>query len=726
MKYALKFLLLLLANLSFSAALQANVGAETTSDNTTADRSSGQGEIIVADLLANPVDPLFNAPFIDIDEWRDAPVRHRYVHGGFTGTDMRFSFYLPPKEQFQQRFFQYVTPVPDNENLAQTIKNGDDKIGFSASSGAYFIETNGGGKSATAGPAFMTDPAIGAYRANAAAAKFSREVAEKMYGSGRIYGYIYGGSGGGYRTLGSMEMTQGVWDGAVPFVLGSPMAAPNGFSIRMHAMRILRDKFPQIVDAMDAGGSGNPYAGLNTEEAAALREATRMGFPPNSWFGYKEMGVHAFTALYQGMVMADPKYFEDFWTTPGYLGHDAPESFAKSRLQFATKIKAPLSSSEVDARGLSPKRLPGQPKGDGRGTVDLAWQKLVTDGSERPAAFELVDTPPDVGFIGGDLFILSGEAKGKRVALLALKGNVANLGVVDPATIAKIKSGDEVRVDNSNFLAAQTYHRHQVPDASYTVYDQFRGKDGKPIYPQRKMLLGPMFTKGAAGTVPSGKFNGKIIVVESMLDREAFAWQADWYAQKFNANYGAEAKNKYRLWFTENALHGYNEYVGVETRVVNYLPVLEQALRDVSAWVERGITPPTSSSYRLVDGQIKLAATADTRGGVQPVIRLKAKGRDSVVVKVGQRVNFVATAAAPKGTGKIVEAAWDFDGSGSFAEAAILPEKPSAKVTIKTGHSFDKAGTYFVTLKVWSQRENNITSRYARIPNLARVRVVVE
>lgn len=31
-------------------------------------------------------DPLFTQPYIDIDEWRDAPVRHRYVHGGFKGT----------------------------------------------------------------------------------------------------------------------------------------------------------------------------------------------------------------------------------------------------------------------------------------------------------------------------------------------------------------------------------------------------------------------------------------------------------------------------------------------------------------------------------------------------------------------------------------------------------------------------------------------------------------
>jgi hypothetical protein len=43
-------------------------------------------------------DTLFSKPYIDIDEWRDKPVRHRYVHGGFKGTLTKFSFYFPSKE----------------------------------------------------------------------------------------------------------------------------------------------------------------------------------------------------------------------------------------------------------------------------------------------------------------------------------------------------------------------------------------------------------------------------------------------------------------------------------------------------------------------------------------------------------------------------------------------------------------------------------------------------
>ncbi len=672
-------------------------------------------------------DALFEEPFVDVDEWRDAPVRHRYVHGGFKGTDLKFSFYLPEKPQFHGRFFQYVTPVPDSENLAQVA--GDDKIGFAISSGGYFVETNGGGTSATAGPAFSVDPTIGAFRANAAAAMFSRKLAAEMYGatvnSGRIYGYLYGGSGGAYRTLGSMENTEGVWDGAVPFVIGSPMAAPNGFSVRMHAMRLLKDKFAGIVDAMDAGGSGDPYAGLNPEQAAALREVTRLGFPPRSWFGYKTMGVHAFTAIYQGMVMADPTYFEDFWTKPGYLGFDHPESFAGYRLQFPTRVTAALDPAGLEARGLTPKRLPGQPKGDGRGSADLAWQKLVSDGSARPIAFELADTPPDVSFIGGDMFVLSGAAKGKRIALLALNGNVVTLGVPDLATLALIKPGDEVQIDNSQFLAAQTYHRHQVPGPDYPVYDQFRKPDGTPLYPQRRMLLGPLFAAGAAGSIPSGHFQGKVIIVESLLDREAFPWQADWYRRKFDGFLGKDGPGRYRVWMTDNALHGYTEDREDPSRTISYLGALHQALRDVSAWVERGVAPPANTSYQVVDGQVMVPASAAARHGIQPVIALTANGSARADVKPGQPVALAATITVPPGTGKVVWAAWDLDGSGAFATQGKLPARPAARVTVRSSVSFDQPGTYFVTLKVESERDGNVASPYARIQNLARARVVV-
>jgi hypothetical protein len=35
--------------------------------------------------------PMLDDPYVDVDLWRDRPVRDRYVHGGFEATNTRFS-----------------------------------------------------------------------------------------------------------------------------------------------------------------------------------------------------------------------------------------------------------------------------------------------------------------------------------------------------------------------------------------------------------------------------------------------------------------------------------------------------------------------------------------------------------------------------------------------------------------------------------------------------------
>ncbi len=126
-------------------------------------------------------DTLFKTPYVDVDEWRVKPVRHRYVHGGFKGTGTRFSFYFPAKEAYKGHFFQYITPFPDNENISQAGSGEEDKIGFAVSHGAYFIETNEGGAIDFSKPQ-AGDRTIAAYRANAVAAQFSRVIAKQIYG----------------------------------------------------------------------------------------------------------------------------------------------------------------------------------------------------------------------------------------------------------------------------------------------------------------------------------------------------------------------------------------------------------------------------------------------------------------------------------------------------------------------------------------------------------------
>ena len=165
------------------------------------------------------------------------------------------------------------------------------------------------------------DTTIRGYRVNAAAAKFSRVVAAEIYGPHRTYGYLYGGSGGAYQTVTSAEMTTGVWDGFVPYVMGSPQSIPNCFTVRVNALRVLKDKWPSIIDAIEPGGSGDPYAGLNDEEHAALEEATRTGFPPGAWFNYVPQGGGPLVLVASYVPVLDPTYLDDFWSQAGLPRH---------------------------------------------------------------------------------------------------------------------------------------------------------------------------------------------------------------------------------------------------------------------------------------------------------------------------------------------------------------------------------------------------------------------
>jgi len=661
------------------------------------------------------LDVTFAAPYVDVDEWRDLPVRHRYVHGGFGGTETRFSVYLPPAALYEGRFFQHITPVPDSENLAQLASGEQDKIGFSLGSGAYFLETNGGGVFGGLG---SDDPTIAAYRANASSAQYSRKIAVEMYGDHRPYGYAYGGSGGGYRTIGGAENTSGVWDGVVPYVIGSPMAIPNMFTVRMHAQRILRTSFEQIVDAVEPGGSGDMFGGLDAEERDALMEVTRLGFPPRSWFGHRTMGMHAFPVLYQGMVMADPSYFEEFWTQPGYLGYEPPPSLRRDRIQLDCEIVAMITEEESDALGVQVGSQPGQ----ARGGVDSAWRG-PDEPNPVPVAVRLSPAPA-VEVQGAELFVTSGKAAGVRLGLLTVRGDVAVLGPGDPQSVAQLRPGDSVKVDNSGYLAAQTYHRHQVPDTDdYPVWDQFRKPDGSPIYPQRPLILGPLFAAAAAGTVQTGRFEGKMIVVESLLDREALPWQADWYRARVQEHFGPATDDHFRLWFIDNALHGDEEVQESPAHTISYLGALHQALRDVSRWVEEGVAPPPSTSYAVVDGQVVVPTDAVQRRGIQPVVTLTANGGTVAEIASGHEVTLCATAQVPAITDAIVAVEWDFEGTGLFPFGE--PVRPAEKVVVERRHAFDDPGTYFPVVRVTSHRDGDVTSRYARVQNLARVRVVV-
>ena len=679
-------------------------------------------------------DTAFREPFIDMDDWRQQPVPHRYIHGGFRSNGTRFSFYLPEKKNYKGHFFQYVTPFPDSETVMQNATGAYDMIGFAVTNGAYFIETNGGGKTDfTTGK--QPEATIGAYRSHAACAELSRTVVRKLLGGSRPYGYVFGGSGGAYRTLGCIENTR-TWDGAVPFVLGSPVAIPSVFAVRMNALRILKDKLPQIVDALEPGGSGDPYKGLNQEEYQTLKETTAMGFPLKSWYGWKEMDVHGFLVLYKSVVAMDESYFHhDFWNVHGYLGANPTTSLLKARVQKNATIETSYTQDEAEQMGLAAPMDPND-----RGSADRAWMAAGMGNGGWPVVYKLSKDIPDIG-MGGDLIIQSGDAKGEVLQLKESKGRYIVLAPTNNLEVlTKIKSGDEVKVDNSDFLAVQTYHRHQVPSPDYYVWDYFRDSKGNPIYPQRPMLLGPLFTMGASGCVPSGNINGKVILCCSLYDRESFPWQGDWYRNQVYDKKGDKAGDMFRLWYTDRALHGDGEgQLGDQTQAVSYNGVIQQALLDISDWVEKGIAPAQSTNYRVDGGQIEVPEKADERRGIQPVVKAtiatipgmsaSTSPNKAIEVSTGTPVTIHVEAAVPQGMGRIVKAEWSTDGQ-NYTEATNLKKdahysEDGSCVIFDHIVTYKTPGTHFVAVRVTSQR-NGKESLYTRIYNIDRVRITVK
>jgi len=544
------------------------------------------------------VDPDHDTPVVDSETVETAPVPHVRVSGHFEGTTARFNIYLPTGIEWEHRFYQLVYPLSD-ENAS------DGTIAFGAASGAYTVQTNGGG----------------GYRVDAAAAKFAETVAAEHYGSSApIHGYIYGASGGSYQTIAAMENTAGLWDGAVPIVVGTPTSIPNNFFVRAFARFVLADDAPDIADAMSPGGSGDPYAGLDATERDVLREVTAMGVPLRAWEDHRYvLGLDTPDGLmgFGSTVLAiDPGYVSDFWTEPGYLG---------------------------------------------------------TEDSALGQQFRDARTP-----------------------------------------------------ENEAELALLTYHRHQVPSRpGFAAFDQFRGPDGEPIYPQRPVNIGALISGSVSGGgTHTGAITGKVIVVENLLDTDAFPWHGDWYAQQVSAALGDATDDTFRLWYNDNADHLIGPMTGPkQARIVPYDGIVQQALRDVAAWAERGDAPARSTRYDIADGQVAVPDNAAARRGIQPVVDLSVGDSSRVDIAAGDTVQFSATIQAPPRTGEIVATEWDFAGTGQFASSPV--HRPKRTLVLHASFTYDEPGTYFPALRATAQRDGDTSTAFTRVQNLGRVRVVV-
>jgi hypothetical protein len=676
-------------------------------------------------------DDFFGRPFIDIDQEEELPARHRYIHGGFEGTDTRFSFRFPPADRWQGRLYQPLEGANAGHEHANTgplgAVTGGLEMAFRA--GAYTVESNmghiGDVMDAKAGP----DPTIYGWRAAAEAARFSKFVAEQVYDAPPHHAYIFGGSGGARRSPLCLAYAPGVWDGCLPYMGDNSDgdhgdmrrlrgATPN-FSSMFNVQRVLGDKVFALMDAMWPGGSTEPFEGLNSHQREELATLYRLGYPRGDEFMIAQpMGQMWLWASMAERITAEDPYFKAFWSEAGHVGHDEPQHVADDLINVRTRVK----------RSLTPKEIVAEPTFQGRDHARLrAMASIFADMNnmwDTPIALQMENVPPGYS-LGAGLKVLSGAAAGRQLYCTAGFGDVWMCdGAAEASNLrfTGVDAGDEVHLDNRDFLAYCYYYRHHIMNG--VEYDFLR-LNGQPIYKQYDHPEMSPFM----GVLHTGRFEGKMLWVHHTHD--ASLWPAQGVGMKNNVERerGVEAPNYFRLRWSENAEHGPPAMAASppgrnnRTWLIEYQPIIEQSLLDLIAWVEEGIEP-ADTKFELKDGQIILPATAAERGGIQPVIGVTANGSVRCEVKVGENVRLKAHAEVPPGAGRLISAAWDFDGKGKYPDKIAL-DGSKAQASFEIEHRFEKAGTYFVTALVEAHRDGKVDAVGARIPNLASARVIV-
>lgn len=633
-------------------------------------------------------DPYFGDPFIDEDVWRDEPVRHRYVHGGFTGTDTRFAFYFPEARHYDGRFVHFLEGGAGGHEKSPGSPL---FMAWTQTFGAYYIESNQGHLDLDPGP---PDPTILNFRASAESARYARTLAADMYGWAPHHGYLFGGSGGGVRTIYGLEHVFDVWDGGCMFVTGDTTSMEPAGPSPGAVAGLLGPKLQQVVDALEPGG-GDPYAGLTGTEADSLRALFEVsGYPRRALFQLTRPSFELVSApmTVSAIIAADPGFVETFWTEPGHAGADG--QLGDRLVDETFVVREVLSADELEAAGIS-----GPFTAAVRGIGNLHFQWVGVKG-ERPIK-------PGTEFAA--VSILSGRGAGKKLTCYGTFGDVTIVGGQSTAPHGEdLAPGDEIRIDNRAYLAACMRHNYGPMPSGMG----FASVSNLPTLPM------------------TGRFHGKIILVEAALDGMIMV-RGQVYDQKVREAFGDRVDDHWRLWWVDNTSHtGAGGPPGprptLQSRLVEWLGIAKQGLVDLIDWVERGVAPAPSSLFHLEDGQLKLAPTAAERQGLQPLVAAWANGGERADVTVGEAVTLGVEAEATPFGGTLRSIAWDFDGSGTFADAEAV-DGSSTKARFERTHSFQAPGTYFPAVRVVSLRPGDGDGGPGPrgYENLARVRVVV-
>jgi hypothetical protein len=351
---------------------------------------------------------------------------------------------------------------------------------------------------------------------------------------------------------------------------------------------------------------------------------------------------------------------------------------------------------------------------------------------DRKVGITVVDDLP-YAVEGARITLTSGAAAGRSLYCISATGGLLTgsaIGEAQTQLFNGVEPGDEVYIENRDFLAFCNSYRHQLLSLDA---NRRQTMDGRPIYPQHP-------ASGAAETSPpifgggdnTGAIRRPLFLLQHSHDTSGWPEGGVSYADLVHDQFGEGTDDMFRFWWIENAEHipastiAPGEPPVATTRLIDYAGSHDAALDAMVAFVERGVTPQASTSFVFdpVDKGLHLPATADERHGIQPIATVTANGGARADVRVGDRVTFAADVAVPEGAGALVEIAWDFDGTGTWPDVNVR-EAGETTLHHEAAHLFDHPGTYFAAARVVAHPTGDSKDPHARVENLGRCRVVV-
>lgn len=324
----------------------------------------------------------------------------------------------------------------------------------------------------------------------------------------------------------------------------------------------------------------------------------------------------------------NPTFFDDFWNAPGYVGHQMPDSLRGMLVDEKTTVTRVVTPEGAADEGQPLLRL------------------LVSMGASGsvPDSFGIqVDHPDPDRLFMSRLRVLTGEAARRTMLINNLAGSILTpFSDTCAEMFDGVAAGDEVALDNRDYLAYLYFHHHHVagdgPPADRRAgrarrVPHARG-NGAPIFRQQYCAA---LANESLPLAVRGNLKCKTILFMNKQDIMVPHAAGMAYDLAARQQLGDRADETHRLWWIDNATHGPPAMIGPSvseterdpmawnSRLVDYDPITAQALREFTAWAEDGVAPAPSTTYAAgIDNELELPADAAERGGIQPVVTLRA------------------------------------------------------------------------------------------------------